>query len=268
MLTVLTYDYVLSLGQEVAYVWDSKWGIVKILYLYSRYSPFIDTILAAEETQNFHISDASCRHTMIFNTVFAVLGIGISDLIFILRAYSMYHNSRKVLAILILFWTPVVVISVVTAMNWSGSYTAVTVPGFTGCILVSESKAELTAYILLMVGETVVVLLTLWKGFHNFYNYGFTSGTTRKVIVTFYRDGILYYLAILPITLATLLMLVCVPPELQILPTPFRVMHSIFCCKLIIHIREIARSEDEDEVSEFLEEIAFQSNREFSPQVA
>lgn len=29
-------------------MWYSKWGIVDVLYLFSRYSPFIDTILAVE----------------------------------------------------------------------------------------------------------------------------------------------------------------------------------------------------------------------------
>ncbi|KIK57992.1 hypothetical protein GYMLUDRAFT_703922 [Collybiopsis luxurians FD-317 M1] len=257
MLALLSYDYILSLAQEVTHIWNSKWGPVKVLYLYSRYSPFIDTTLAVVERLYPQMSSESCNRLMAFNTLFSGSGIGLSDVILMVRTYSMYHNSRKILVVLVLSWTTVSIISLVAALKWSGSFSAVTVPGLPGCVLVGESKTGIVDNAFFLAAETVVVILTLWRGFRHFYSFGFTLEITQKVTMTFYRDGVLYYLAILPFTLGNVVVLATAPPELQILETPLRVMHSILCCKLIIHIREVAKAEDEGEEVESLEEIAF-----------
>jgi len=34
----------ITLGMEVDLVWKSKWNLMKALYLFQRYSPFIDTV--------------------------------------------------------------------------------------------------------------------------------------------------------------------------------------------------------------------------------
>ena len=37
------YDYLITLGMEIDLVWFSKWSIVKVLFLFQRYSPFFDS---------------------------------------------------------------------------------------------------------------------------------------------------------------------------------------------------------------------------------
>ena len=41
------WDYILTLGMEVNLVWKSKWNLMKALYLFQRYLPFIDPIWIA-----------------------------------------------------------------------------------------------------------------------------------------------------------------------------------------------------------------------------
>ena len=38
------WDYILTFGMEVDLVWRSKWNFMKGLYLFQRYSPFVDTV--------------------------------------------------------------------------------------------------------------------------------------------------------------------------------------------------------------------------------
>ncbi|KIK66225.1 hypothetical protein GYMLUDRAFT_1025469 [Collybiopsis luxurians FD-317 M1] len=278
MLTLLCYNYLLSLAQEVTHIWNSKWGLVKILYLYSRYSPFIDTVLVVIGKDAMLVIvairlkiDKSCfpraiksTHVLCItnNSHVAVLLLSVPCLLksesdyltvesFLPRhVQQLSKSSRDTCCLLNLAYPsssaikPVAIVTVLTTVKWSASYTEVIVPGFLGCILVGESKVGIMSYLFFLVGETV-------------YNYGFTSAALEKVIKTFYRDGVLYYLAILR-TLLTLGSQITQfeKPELQILDTPFRVMHSILCCKLIIHIRQVARSEDEyEDTLENVEEI-------------
>ena len=42
--TLFIWDYILTFGMEVDLVWKSKWNFMKALYLFQRYSPFIDTV--------------------------------------------------------------------------------------------------------------------------------------------------------------------------------------------------------------------------------
>jgi len=41
--TMFIWDYMLTFRMEVEFVWNSKWNIMKGLYLFQRYLPFIDT---------------------------------------------------------------------------------------------------------------------------------------------------------------------------------------------------------------------------------
>ncbi|KAF9068989.1 hypothetical protein BDP27DRAFT_1326248 [Rhodocollybia butyracea] len=234
---VVTYDYILSLSQEVAYIWASNWGSVKALYFFR------------VKKLNPHISSASCHRTMTFNAIFANLGIGISDLILVIRTYALYQRSRKLLVILVITWAGVFVVNVLTASKWDTSdilafSESITLLGGSSCFLIGEDKTELVNYISLLLGETVVVALTLWRGFresHTSYpRHGF-FGATQSVLITFYRDGLMFYMCILPITLGNALVTVYAPVRVQ----PLRVIHSILCCKLIVHVREIANPPDD-----------------------
>ncbi|KAF9060524.1 hypothetical protein BDP27DRAFT_417740 [Rhodocollybia butyracea] len=251
MLTLLTYDYILSLGQEVAYIWVSNWGLVKVLYFLLRYSPFIDTILAIEEKLNPHVTSASCRRTMTFNTLFADFGIGTSHLILIIRTYALYQQSRKIFTILMIPWTIAFVLNVIAAIKWSSNTLAfsesITLVGGSSCFPIGQNKTGLITDISLLVGETVLVAFTLRQCFresHSYLQNGFFRAT-QSVVVTFYLDGVLFYMCILPITVGNTLVTVYAPAQLQILETPLRVIHAILCCKLIIHVREIANPPDD-----------------------
>jgi hypothetical protein len=39
------YDYLLTIEQEVNFVWYSRWNIIKITFLVQRYLPFVDGVL-------------------------------------------------------------------------------------------------------------------------------------------------------------------------------------------------------------------------------
>jgi len=42
MLTILVHEWLILLNREVEYIWKSKWTISKIIYIITRYGPFID----------------------------------------------------------------------------------------------------------------------------------------------------------------------------------------------------------------------------------
>ncbi|KAF5383875.1 hypothetical protein D9757_007435 [Collybiopsis confluens] len=122
---------------------------------------------------------------MVFNTIFAAVGIGISDLILLVRTYAMYQNSRKVLAILIISWTPFAIVNIVVAFKWTSSLSEITVPvtgPIVGCLPVWESNTgPIINYGFLLGGETIVVALTVWKAFQSCATTSVYTGSIKCV---------------------------------------------------------------------------------------
>ncbi|KAJ3737793.1 hypothetical protein DFJ43DRAFT_1135475 [Lentinula guzmanii] len=241
-LTLLVYDWFISLIREINCVWHSRWSVVKVLYLYTRYAPFIVMAIAAQE----RIS-SNCNE-MTFTTIFAGATIGISDLILMLRTYSIFNKSRIVLAIICVSWTVICVVCVLASIRATNAIPVQKITGQSSC-LVSESNVESICYSALLGGECVITLLTVWKTLDIYRKFHF-----RQVVYVVYCEGLFYYFMILPITIANLAVFILAPPGLvSILDSPLTVMHSVLCCKLVLHVREVfelhsSRVEDEDEL--------------------
>ncbi|KAJ7482185.1 hypothetical protein B0H11DRAFT_1213715 [Mycena galericulata] len=250
-LALLAYDTLLQIGQEYRYIWKSRWGVIKCLYLWTRYSTFIDTIIAVQERFDTHRDVANCNQVMDFTTFFAMFGIGMAEIILMIRTYAMYERSKKLLVFFFTLWFTVGVVDIWAAFRWTESYHIESAPSaISACYLGSSSGIGLVCYITLVVGETVIVLLTLRKGLQTFFRSKSTKSQPTELVTSFYRDGILFYLAILPISIVNVVTFFVAPPGLsRIADTPLRVTHTILCCHLVTHVRSIA-SEEVEKVTE------------------
>ncbi|KAJ7482181.1 hypothetical protein B0H11DRAFT_2021954 [Mycena galericulata] len=240
-LTLLAYDTLLSISQDYQLVWRSKWSLIKCLYLWTRYTTFIDTTLAVQHRFDSAIDSSLCSSIEGFDTVFAGFGIGITELILMVRTYALYGRSKKLLGFFVIMYLCIA--------GLPASDTPCNVDG-------STSKIWLVCYVSLLVGETGIVLLTLWKGLRTFYSPG-SIYRHSHLVTSFYHDGILFYLATLAIFIVDVVLKIVARPGLQnIADTPWRVLHSIFACHLVVHVRAIA-SEEEDKLGETKSSILF-----------
>ncbi|KAJ7223380.1 hypothetical protein GGX14DRAFT_427421, partial [Mycena pura] len=244
-LTLLTYDTLLSAGQEYKHIWKSQWGVIKVLYLWSRYGAFIDTTIAVQKRVG-NVGPSYCRFATDFDTLFSGLGIGVTEIILMIRTYAQYNRAKKLLAFFFLSWFITGGVCLWVVIQWSKSFTMeASVPSLTSCN-VESSAVGIACYAALLGGETVTVLLTLWKGIYFF----FLPKSQQKhlhVMTTFYRDGIIFYLVMLFIFIAVAVLRFVAPMPLQDAgDTPLRVIHSISACHLVIRVREVAIQDSED----------------------
>ncbi|KAJ6615410.1 hypothetical protein B0H10DRAFT_2191061 [Mycena sp. CBHHK59/15] len=229
------YDTLLQINQEYLHVWKSRWTLIKCLYLWTRYSTFVDTTMALLHI--VHANASVCNHSMMFTTIFSGFGIGITEMILMVRTYTLYERSKKLLAFFFLLWFSVGGVSFWAAIKWTAQFRPATSSEVPECNL--GDLVGTVCYISLLVGETVIVFLTLWKCFRRF------SPHNSGLLNSFYRDGVWFYLAILPFTVGTVVALFVAPAGLNsIMDTPVRVVHSILCCRLVTHAREMAAKED------------------------
>ncbi|KAJ3785826.1 hypothetical protein GGU10DRAFT_353538 [Lentinula aff. detonsa] len=179
---------------------------------------------------------------MAFTTIFAGVIIGISDLILMLRAYSIYNKSRTVLAIFCLSWTVISVVCVWAIIRFTNTTPMGEFTGKSSCFASKESNVVLVCYSALLGGECVLTLLTAWKtlDLSNEFHLG-------QVVSMIYCEGLFYYFMILPITIANMAVFLLAPAGLlSLLDSPLTVMHSILCCRLVLHVREVSEHDPED----------------------
>lgn len=259
-LSLLIFDTVITEDQEYQYIWRRKWSLVKALYLFIRYGTFLDTSIAVYERLGRNITD--CDRIMTFNSGFCVVGIALSEIILILRTYAIYGSSRRILAFLLSLWLALVCINTWAVTRWtstSDDSSVQDIPSefrpFTNCFFGGSSKTlGLVCYLTLMGGETVVVALTVGKAWsqHRLIPrflfkesvYKTNSLKAFALLNSFYRDGILFYLCLLPLTISNVVAILYLPEGLlQVTDTPLRVFHTILVCRLVLHVRRIADSE-------------------------
>ncbi|KAJ7468698.1 hypothetical protein FB451DRAFT_1401057 [Mycena latifolia] len=101
--------------------------------------------------------------------------------------------------------------------RWTSSSHFTDTSGLPACFLENSSSGigvGLVCYLSLLVGETIIILLTLWKLFRKFSH-------KSALLNSLYRDGIWFYLAILPFTIGGVAVLFFAPPRLGDLANPY-----------------------------------------------
>jgi len=238
-LALLVYDTLLQLNEEYLHVWKSRWTLIKCLYLWTRYSTFVGA--AGPLIHAAYVSPLTCDGVTTFTTIFSGFGIGVTEMILMVRTYTLYERSKKLLAFFILLWFSVGGIAFWAITKWTTSNSFFS--SGSSCYVSTSSSISigLVCYFALLVGESTIVLLTLWKVLRKFSQQ---SGLLRSM----YCDGVWFYLVLLPFTIATVICLFAAPIGLsELFTTPMQVMHSILCCRLITHARTVAAEEDKRE---------------------
>ncbi|KAF8211476.1 hypothetical protein K438DRAFT_45052 [Mycena galopus ATCC 62051] len=223
-LTLLVYDTLLQLNEEYLHVWKSRWTLIKCLYLWT--------------------SPLTCDGVTTFTTIFSGFGIGVTQMILMVRTYTLYERSKKLLAFFFVLWFSVGGIAFWAVTKWTASNSSSS--SGSSCYVSTSSSISigLVCYFALLVGESTIVLLTLWKVLRKMVIVSQQSDLLRSM----YCDGVWFYLALLPFTIATVVCLFVAPIGLsELFTTPMQVMHSILCCRLITHARTVAAEEDKRE---------------------
>ncbi|KAF7362969.1 hypothetical protein MVEN_00648500 [Mycena venus] len=92
-------------------------------------------------------------------------------------------------------WLAIGGVNIWALIEWTDSLRQVALSPANSCNLDSPTNIGIVCYVSLLIGETIIVLLTVWKGIHTFWLSGSICRHTQ-LVTTFYRDGIMFYLAI------------------------------------------------------------------------
>ncbi|KAK0447462.1 uncharacterized protein EV420DRAFT_876850 [Desarmillaria tabescens] len=240
--TLLLYDMLLLLPTEINYVWLSRpLRPCLLLFALNRYTPLIDTAIAINWLLH-KSTPAQCRRFYITASPFVLGGIFTSQVILMIRTYAIWDRRRAI------FWcfigTGVVCfIPAVVCMAIELKTVHFVVPSSNqpGCL--NESSANLMAavYILMLVTDTIIALITLFKGVEHLRR------STHPFLMVFYASGMLFYICIFTISLANILLPIWVPKSTAFLGCFQRIFHSILCNRVMLLILKQCRRRPTEE---------------------
>ncbi|KAJ6568805.1 hypothetical protein B0H19DRAFT_1373275 [Mycena capillaripes] len=247
---ILFFDYLLTLNLEVTLVWPSRWSISKVLFVLSRYLPFLEIpfILYYIFARN-----PSLTHCRIINSTVIIarlIGIALAEAILVVRTYALSGKERRILGIFGTVFAIGASISVLTLSTFiQGSKYDVPPLQLPGCHLSGGTFILVgIPFIIIVLNELALMSYTVWIGLKA-YRY-----SHNPLVITLYRDGIMYFVFLTIGSLINLVILVAGPSNTQDLLNSFlRVVHAIFACRIILHVREAERMRQETYPVELVE---------------
>ncbi|KAH8828984.1 hypothetical protein DL96DRAFT_1814275 [Flagelloscypha sp. PMI_526] len=237
-LTILVYDWLLTLEKEVTLVWSRKWSLGKALYFLTRYPAIIDVLICLSRRWVPNKDSAThCPIPFHLGAWLVTIGMHVAELILVLRTWAICGCNKWILRGLLFFQTVILVYNGVSleifvrSIVWLGPE----LPGVKGCLMISAPGKRYfsIAYINIAVFEFCIFVITMVACFRR----GRRKGSSLLYVV--WRDGLVFFLLIFIISTLNVMVMFAVPHEYSIVLTLFqRVLHSIATGRILLHMRE------------------------------
>ncbi|THH32838.1 hypothetical protein EUX98_g1348 [Antrodiella citrinella] len=97
---LLVYDFILTFHSEVTLIWPSQWNPVKVLFVLTRYLPFVNMCLVLFYQTKENIDVEMCQKTYYPAGWLIVIGIVVAEVILVVRTWAIWGRSQKVAILL------------------------------------------------------------------------------------------------------------------------------------------------------------------------
>ncbi|KAJ7611550.1 hypothetical protein DFH06DRAFT_156442 [Mycena polygramma] len=206
-IAILFFDYLLTFNLEVALVWPSRWSISKALFLLSRYLPFFEVPFSLYYV---FAESPSLTHCRIVNSIIIVarlVGIALAELILVVRTYALSGRERRIICVFGTLFAIGVSISIITLSIFvhKSIYDAPPLD-LPGCHLAGGPFILVgIPFIIIVLNEVALMSYTMWIGVKAYRH------SHNTLLITLYRDGIMYFAFLSTGSLINLVILVAGP---------------------------------------------------------
>jgi len=237
---ILFYDYFLTLPAEIEHIWLSRWGLGNVLYILTRYLPFIESSLMVNYAFNVGFgyspnAQQLCERVYRTGCWFSLAGITVSCNVLYLRTAAIWGWTRRALVCVIITNMIIIPTAIYGMQSYlkSMKYLPTPLPSMFPCN-VEFSKSELYLdFAEVLVIEFTVVFLTVYK------RYTSWPENQTPLLRTLYRDALLFFSCLCTVSIANLVLFTT--PGLagyyQLLVQFQSVLHSIATSRIILNLR-------------------------------
>ncbi|PVF97484.1 hypothetical protein CPB86DRAFT_423997 [Serendipita vermifera] len=241
-LAIICYDTILTLPEEIQFLWPKKWSDVKALTYLNRFISFFFIIINAYmfNSAGHSLSNSFCEVLVTSTGIGAYVCFAMSNWILLARARALLGDRRMfrycLLALYVILYLGTAGMVIKTSRELKGQFfysKALRI-----CSLAHRPVDMGAVWVGPMIFETTIFIITLIKLYQNASR---TYALGSKLIMVLYRDGICYYLIIIVLRILTFISWIVFP--LSLLFITFFVLWavmSIAITRLQINLREAA----------------------------
>ncbi|KAF8995938.1 hypothetical protein BDQ17DRAFT_1518634 [Cyathus striatus] len=230
-LAILVYEHLLTSDLEVEFIWKTKWGIVNILFLPTRYLPYFETALSIAMQFLPHASAETCK-TLYAAVALLSIGFFVAEVVLTLRTWAACGGKKKLGILLSILFTGIFVVHVALAsiLNLKTLEFKLQDPLHSvlrGC-LVTEGRYDLLLidWSVLLAYDIVNMVLIMIPAYDAYKN-----GHSKLIKVVLHDV----------VALANIVVISKLGGEYSTIILQLgRDMHSIFACRVVLHAREEA----------------------------
>ncbi|OSD08714.1 hypothetical protein PYCCODRAFT_1380531 [Trametes coccinea BRFM310] len=239
-LTILYYDYLLTLFDEIEFFWrSSNVTFVSVLFVIIRYLGLLAPIPVAIE-YFADLSEIRCRRLETYHQAYAIASQAIVAIMLVIRTYALYERNKRILALLIVTHVGggiFCLISIVT--NTSPVKTSITIPfSFKGCNLGLTNKQGIhlaLAWGAMLWFDTTIFVLTLLRALR------MRRHLPGGLLEIMFRDGTVYYGIMVVANVSNTITFLITPPgsPMKGLDTTLtNVLSTTLTSRLILNLRD------------------------------
>ncbi|KAG1773565.1 hypothetical protein EDD22DRAFT_208922 [Suillus occidentalis] len=241
MATFWTYDYACSIQEEGMFLFCSRWRRVKLLYVVTRYVPFL--LFAAHLYMNFVPDETSdtCQFVNNICSCFSLILFVCSESFFILRTYVLWDNNKIVLAAMLLAFVTLFAgaLAAVFSVTANAPFVTSSIPGITGCYQSSGSMGLFVPYLLLFVLELMLISLTLTCAIQKW------RASDDRLYVVILKHNVFYYACGLGFSIVNVLASLLLDYAYSGMFQDFQgVIHTILATRMHLHLWHVNRTDD------------------------
>jgi len=250
--SVIVFDHLITLDDEINLIWNSTWSLGKILFLMNRYYSLAAVVFNNYSFFSPTLTDSFCLRFFQWQGWTGLIGCMLAEGILQIRIFALYSLNKKILALMLVCfiassatsaWIMGSALSSITA-------TAFTIPGGKFCVPSNVPPHFYTFWIPMLGFETLLCALALVRGFQTFRSNGSLFHSGRQLVGILVRDSLMYFMVICATYLTCLLVWTLAPTTLLEVPVGFSVaMSCVLANRVVLNVREVSREVDASRVN-------------------
>jgi len=237
--TLLFWDYILTISAEYQLIWRADWSYTKIIYLVTRYLPIINVYFLVYNQMIQDVSPETCHSYYWVVTWIIFLAVECGEIILAVRTWAVWAQNKWLGGFLALVLLGTIVVSCTTLTLYLKSLTfgPPPYPGFRGCLITHISTVLVANFISLTVLDSIVLMLMVLSALRSY-----RAGLNNQLMNVIHRDGVMFYVYLLILAIANVVVIYALPISLANLLTPWQsCLCSIFTSRIILNIRSEAK---------------------------
>ncbi|KAF9556456.1 hypothetical protein CPC08DRAFT_93203 [Agrocybe pediades] len=203
--SIIIFDYVITMGQEMDFIWAERWSVVKVLFLINRYYGLASVIFDSYGILFLSIGPNVSQRFPVWQAVTDIVINIIAQGILQLRIYALYPDNKfflsLMLALFIASWSATSALMIIALLQERIRVQAPTSTFIHDqfCSITTVVKFDGSIWIPMFLFEVFLCALVVIKGYHArrkpFGPFSFHKSCQRLGDIL-YRDSIIYFAAI------------------------------------------------------------------------